>query len=64
MFNFADKFTERNNQAMDKVIRTLGLEDEITIWFCNEVEGNPCMSDEQLDDLMENALVWDDDDEE
>ena len=49
---------------MDKVIRTLGLENEITIWFCSEVEGDPCMRDEQLEDLIENALFWDDDDEE
>lgn len=56
-------YTERNNAAMDEVMRTLGLEDKITIWFCNEVEANPNMRDEQLEYLKEMALrddEWDD----
>jgi len=56
-------YTERNNKAMDEVIRTLGLEDKIAIWFCHEVELNPEMTDEQLADLKEMALRddgWDD----
>jgi len=56
-------YTERNNKAMDEVMQVLGLEDKITIWFCNEVELNPQMSDEQLAALKEMALrddEWDD----
>lgn len=56
-------YTERNNKAMDEVMRTLGLEDKIAIWFCHEVELNPEMADEQLADLKEMALrddEWDD----
>jgi len=56
-------YTERNNKAMDEVIRTLGLEDKIAIWFCHEVELNPEMTDKQLADLKEMALrddEWDD----
>jgi hypothetical protein len=56
-------YTERNNKAMDEVMRTLGLEDKIAIWFCHEVELNPEMTDEQLADLKEMALRddgWDD----
>jgi hypothetical protein len=56
-------YTERNNKAMDEVMQVLGLEDKITIWFCNEVELNPQMSDEQLAALKEMALRddgWDD----
>lgn len=56
-------YTERNNKAMDEVMRTLGLEDKIAIWFCHEVELNPEMTDEQLADLKEMALrddEWDD----
>lgn len=55
--------TERNNKAMDEVMRTLGLEDKIAIWFCHEVELNPDMTNEQLADLKEMALrddEWDD----
>ena len=53
--------------AMDRVMRTLGFEDKIAIWFCHEVEINPHMADEQLADLEELALRddgWDDEDEE
>jgi len=57
-------YTERNNAAMDEVMRTLGFEDKIAIWFCNEVELNPQMSDEQLADLKEMALRDDEWDEE
>jgi hypothetical protein len=60
-------YTKRNNEAMDEVMRTLGFEDKITIWFCIEVELNPQMTDEQLADLKELALrddEWDDEDEE
>lgn len=56
-------YTERNNKAMDEVMRTLGFEDKIAIWFCHEVELNPEMTDEQLADLKEMALrddEWDD----
>lgn len=56
-------YTERNNKTMDEVMRTLGLEDKIAIWFCHEVELNPEMTDEQLADLKEMALrddEWDD----
>lgn len=56
-------YTERNNKTMDDVMRTLGLEDKIAIWFCHEVELNPEMTDEQLADLKEMALrddEWDD----
>lgn len=49
-------YDERNNAAMDEVIKTLGLEDKIAIWFCNEVEANPGMRDEQLEYLKEMAL--------
>jgi len=58
--------TERNNMAMDRVMRTLGLEDKIAIWFCIEVEINPQMTDEQLANLEEMALrddEWDDEEE-
>lgn len=61
-----DRITERNNMAMDEVMRTLGLEDKIAIWFCNEVELNPHMTDKQLADLKEMALrddEWDDEEE-
>lgn len=60
-------YTKRNNEAMDEVMKTLGFEDKITIWFCIEVELNPQMTDEQLADLKELALRddgWDDEDEE
>lgn len=57
-------FTERNNKAMDEVMRTLGFEDKITIWFCIEVELNPQMTDKQLADLKELALRDDEWDEE
>lgn len=60
-------YTKRNNEAMDRVMRTLGFEDKITIWFCHEVEINPHMTNEQLADLEEMALRddgWDDEDEE
>ena len=57
-------YTERNNKAMDEVMRTLGFEDKITIWFCMEVELNPQMTDEQLADLKELALRDDEWDEE
>lgn len=57
-------YTERNNKAMDEVMRTLGFEDKITIWFCIEVELNPQMTDEQLADLKELALRDDEWDEE
>lgn len=53
----------RNMVAMNEVMRMLGLEDKITIWFCHEVEINPYMSDKQLADLKEMALrndEWDD----
>ena len=56
-------YTERNNKAMDEVMQVLGFEDKITIWFCNEVELNPQMSDEQIAALKEMALRddgWDD----
>ena len=56
-------YTERNNKTMDEVMRTLGLEDKIAIWFCHEVELNPEMTDKQLADLKEMALRddgWDD----
>lgn len=55
--------TKRNNKAMDEVMRTLGLEDRVAIWFCHEVELNPKMTDKQLADLKEMALRddgWDD----
>ncbi len=60
-------YTDRNNMAMDRVMRTLGFEDKIAIWFCHEVEINPHMTDKQLADLEELALRndgWDDEDEE
>ena len=56
-------YTERNNKAMDEVMQVLGFEDKITIWFCNEVELNPQMTNEQLTALKEMALRddgWDD----
>ena len=60
-------YTKRNNEAMDEVMRILGFEDKITIWFCIEIELNPQMTDEQLADLKELALRddgRDDEDEE
>ena len=59
-------YTDRNNAAMDRVMRVLGFEDNITIWFCHEVEINPQMTNEQLANLEELALRddgWDDEDE-
>lgn len=56
-------YDKRNNAAMDEVMRALGFEDKIAIWFCHEVELNPEMTDEQLADLKEMALrddEWDD----
>lgn len=57
-------YDKRNNAAMDEVMRTLGFEDKIAIWFCNEVEANPGMRDEQLKYLKEMALRDDEWDEE
>ena len=57
-------YTKRNNEAMDEVMRTLGFESKIAIWFCFEVELNPHMTDEQLADLKELALRDDEWDEE
>ena len=38
-------------QMMDKVIKTRGFEDEITIWFCQLCEENK-LSKERLEDAM------------
>lgn len=56
-------YTKRNNEAMDEVMKILGFEDKIAIWFCIEIELNPQMTNEQLADLKELALRddgWDD----
>ena len=49
--------------AMDNIIRVLGFEDPITIWFCHEVENDPNMDETKLTQLMVMALrddEWDD----
>ena len=50
-------YTERNNQAMDKVAKVIGFENPITIWFCDEVENNPTMNDALLGRLMKTAFL-------
>ena len=43
-------------QMMDKVIKTRGSEDEITIWFCKLCEENK-LSEERLEDAMIASLA-------
>ena len=45
-------FEDRNNNAMDAIIRDLGFENPYTIKFCEEVEKNPTMGILQLQRLM------------
>lgn len=48
----AKYYRDRNNGAIDGIIRDCGFENYYTIKFCKEVEKNPTMSILKLNALM------------
>ncbi len=42
--------------AIDEIIKVLGLEHPMTVWFCKVCEDNPNADDDKIVDLLNAAL--------